>query len=309
MALYEYMAYGIRIHANFTLPELAPILPQAGTAPCDVLVTLLDNSQGYRVPNEPREYLQVSPEETVVLLKRVGLFTIRRGCEVVITPAPDADHRLIQLCTSGSIMAILLYQRRYQLVLHANVVSVGQGLVGFLGESGEGKSSMGATMLSRGHGIISDDLLPIRVDQPRPMAYPGYPQMKFSPEVADFLGYDIATLIDVHPLLGEYALRSADLDVSTLRSISALFILQTGDEVSIQRLGVQACVPELLKHSYGMPDLHGLLSPAQHLLQCSQLMRQVPIYRLQRPRSLALLPQLAQMVEETVATTAMTLTP
>ena len=54
-----------------------------------------------------------------------------------------------------------------RLVLHAGAVGIDGAVVGFIGESGVGKSTLGKFLAGRGHVLVSDDLLPVRLD-PQP---------------------------------------------------------------------------------------------------------------------------------------------
>jgi HPr Serine kinase C-terminal domain len=294
--MFEYVVYGIGIHSNLELPELTPVQSDR-----DVTIIVKEESGGYVEPARPREYLKVSPEETLVALKCVGLFQIRNGSEIIVIPAPNADRRLMQLCLAGSIMAVLLYQRGVQVLLHASAVEVQGEMVGFLGDSGAGKSSMAITMLSRGHGIISDDLVPVQCHPLPATVWAGYPQMKFSAEVAAFLGYSLDSLIYVHPLLDEYAYRSTVGFPKSPRRLNSLFILvdSESDVPSVELIKGPAAVMELIRYCYGMPSLQPLLDRTAQLHQCVTLAETISIYRLHRPRRLEKLPEVAALVEET----------
>ncbi|AUT01289.1 hypothetical protein CLI64_13230 [Nostoc sp. CENA543] len=292
--MYKYWAYGLGIHSNLVLPELL----EADTD-CDIAVTVKNSSLGYVEPSQPREYLQVSPQETIVAMKGVGIFHIINGQEVIVTPAPNADQRLMQLCLSGSAMGISLYQRGFSLLLHASAVAVDDQVICFLGHSGAGKSSAAAAMLARGHKIVSDDIVPVILDTTVKVV-PGYPQMKMSPEVATTCGYDLASLIYLHPLLGEYAYRrEQDFNCKPQR-LHSLYVLVDSDELVIEQVQRQAAILELITNSYGIRSLQQAINRQQHLTQCVELLKSVPIYQLKRPRSLPLLSEVASYVEDHV---------
>lgn len=268
-------------------------------SPCDISVYFdVDGEQLQHVPaTESVDYLKLTPDEALISIRKIGTFRVSHGREVVAVPAPEGDERLVQLCITGSITAVLLYQRRIP-VLHAGAIAIGNDVVGFLGQSGEGKSSTTAALIAAGHRLLSDDLVPVQVHQTKATVAAGYPQIKISPEVAIALGYDPGTLIDLHPAIGKQAYRSeADFAQGTL-PLKQLYILATGDDFAIDRLPPQAGITELLRHSYGSRTLAQGVPPGFHLLKCSEIFQTVPIYRLQRPRSLDLLPELAQRIEQ-----------
>jgi hypothetical protein len=295
--LYQYRAYGLGFHSEIALPELV-----ASDMEADVIVKLSskDIKLVYAEPEKTTFYPKVSPSETIFVVKNLGAFQIKEGKEISIAPAPNADLRVIQLCVSGSVMAILLYQRGYQ-ALHAGAVNIAGQAVAFIGESGQGKSSMTATMLSRGHQLVADDIVPISFTTDRANTIPGYPQTKIGLEVAQMLRFSPESLIFLHPKLGKYAYRQEqDFSPSPL-PLHSIYVLDEGDTIQIERLSPQAAIVELVRHSYGIRSLQAAVSPGFHLLQSTEIFKRVPIYRLQRPRLLALLPEIAQLIEKNVS--------
>ncbi|HIK07692.1 MAG TPA: hypothetical protein IGS40_23885 [Trichormus sp. M33_DOE_039] len=292
--MYKYWAYGLGIHSNLALPELLEV-----DTDCDITVTIKSSSLGYVEPSQPREYIQVAPQETIVAMKGVGIFHIINGKEVIVTPAPNADQRLMQLCLSGSAMGIALYQRGFSLLLHASAVAVNGQVICFLGHSGAGKSSAAAAMLARGHKIVSDDIVPVILESPVKVV-PGYPQMKMSPEIATTCGYDLASLIYLHPLLGEYAYRREQDFTCKPQRLHSLYLLVDSDELAIEEVRLQAAILELITNSYGIRSLQQAINRQQHLNQCVEMVKSIPIYKLKRPRSLPLLSEVAKYVEDHV---------
>lgn len=294
--MYQYQAYGLGFHSEIILPELI-----ASDVPVDVTVKLSpkDRKLVYSEPEEPSIYSKISFLETIFVVKNLAAFQVKEGKEIWIAPAPNADLRVIQLCISGSVMAILLYQRGYQ-SLHAGAVNISGQAVAFLGESGQGKSSMTVTMLSRGHQLVADDIVPIDLKPNRINTIPGYPQTKIGLEVAQVLGFKAESLIFLHPKLGKYAYRQEqNFSVHPL-PLHSIYVLDEGSTIKIERLSAQTSVVELIRHSYGSRVLQAAVAPGFHLLQSTEIFKRVPIYRLQRPRLLSLLPEIAQLVENNV---------
>jgi hypothetical protein len=294
--LYQYQAYGLGFHSEIALPELV-----ASDIQADVIVKLSpkDTKLIYSKPDQSITYPKVSPLETIFVVKNLGAFQVKEGKEIWITPAPNADLRVIQLCVSGSVMAILLYQRGYQ-ALHAGAVNIAGQAVAFVGESGQGKSSMTVTLLSRGHQLVADDIVPIDFKNGRINTIPGYPQTKIGLELAEMLGFSTNSLIFLHPQLGKYAYRQEQNFSPSPLPLHSIYVLNEGNTIQIERLSAQTAIVELIRHSYGSCALQAAVSPGFHLLQSTEIYKRVPIYRLQRPRSLPLLPEIAQLIEQNV---------
>jgi hypothetical protein len=77
----------------------------------------------------------------------------------------------------GPVCAMLL-ELRGVCALHASAVLVGDMAIAFAGDSGSGKSTLIRKMNSRGHPLLTDDILPVRVLGERCLAAPGPPLIK-----------------------------------------------------------------------------------------------------------------------------------
>ncbi|WP_424099926.1 hypothetical protein [Moorena producens] len=328
--LFSYVAYGLGIHSALPIPEFIP-----AEVECDVMIHIQSNdystgcvrvaeafghasrtaeavghalAEGQtRTPNRkisdyiPKEViqqpmaLQLSPKEAVIYLKDTGLFLVQGGNSITIIPSAEACLSRIQTALVGTVMAILLYQRGL-LVLHASVVNINGGAVVFLGDSGEGKSSIAAALHSQGYRIITDDVAPVTLDQGTAKVASSFPQIKLTREVAKVLGYDQDKLGLLVPKLNKPDYLLNQDFTQALLPIRCIYVLVSGSQLSIKRLKLQEAVMELSRHS----RLNSLFDSekASHLLQCAQLANQCSVYRLQRPRNLALLPELGRLVAE-----------
>lgn len=293
--MFYYYAYGLRICSPIPLPEFLPT-----DSGCDVVIhiesddCLYDRHLPFDLSSKSWD-CKVSLEEAALAIKDIGTFLIRGGREIVIIPAPSVENSLIRLYLVGTVMAILLYQRNL-LVLHASAVDIKGSAVGFLGISGAGKSSTAAALYKRGHRIIADDVMAINVAQSSANVFPGFPQIKLSLEAADSLGYDRESLLVLHSLEEKRGCRVLSEFPAAALPLRCIYILTEDTNLEIEPIQPQASVIELLPHS--VPTRWLILGGATHFYHCTNLAKNIPIYRLKRPRSLVLLPDLARLVEE-----------
>ncbi len=301
MSPYAYQAYGLIICSTLELPELTAVDPAAGAG--DVAITLgpapaPEGKAGARFAvGAGGEIYQSYPE--------AGSFLLRAGREIVIDPADGVSGDVLRLYLLGPVLALALHQRGW-LMLHASAVAIGEQAVAFLGGSGWGKSTMAGALRQRGHALVADDFVAVPAASEAseaPRVYPGFPQLKLWPEAAAVLGADARELRRLHPDFDKRAQRLTQGFAQAPLPLGRLYVLAEADTIGIERLDKQAALVELVRHSYAaqaLPKLDG----AEHLRQCAGLLRQTELFRLQRPRSLAGLPAVAEVIEREASATA-----
>lgn len=89
-----------------------------------------------------------------------GPRTDGRPRQVTFYRDPTAPTGLIAILIAGTVIAYLLSEDG-RLVLHASAVEVGGKALAFVGQSGQGKTTMATLLCAEGHPLIADDLLPV----------------------------------------------------------------------------------------------------------------------------------------------------
>lgn len=202
--MFSYFAYGLSIKSEIELLEFLPAqLPGDITILWDRNATIPDEVMGNH-----NCCTKMTLEEAILFDKNAALFVIRHGREIIVTPLND-DERLISLYIVGTVMSILLYQRGL-FVLHGSAVEFDGSAIAFVGKSGWGKSTIAAALHAKGHRIITDDVVAISTETETITVFPGYPQFKLFPEVAEFLGHDKSNLLLLHTELKKGGFRVAE---------------------------------------------------------------------------------------------------
>ena len=80
--------------------------------------------------------------------------------QVTFYRAPTAPPDLIAILIAGSVAAYLL-SADGRLVLHASAVEVDGKALAFVGQSGQGKTTMATLLCAAGYPFVADDLLPV----------------------------------------------------------------------------------------------------------------------------------------------------
>jgi hypothetical protein len=293
--VYHYKAYDLNIFSALPVPELIAV-PE--TVP-DVVIRF------GRVTTSPTtawtgSSFAITAEEALLHWDEIGTFAVRRGKEIIVDPFPEVAESLLRLPLVGVVMAVLLYQRGL-LVLHATAMSLHGTAVAFLGHKGSGKSTMAAALYAQGHRLVADDVVVVDAKgAKRPKVLPAFPQLKLWPEaVVACLGEASEALPRLHPQVEKRACPAPERFIPMPVALGHLYVLEQGRTLEIESLRPQEALIQLIAYSYmtrfGRQALQ--IREAQHFLQCAALAQTVPVYRLKRPASLALLPTIARLVE------------
>ncbi len=160
--------------------------------------------------------------------------------------------------------------------LHASAARYDQKMIGFLGESGMGKSTL-AAYLSQNMGwrLVADDILPVTGHPNGLTAHPHFPQLKLSPAAQP--GADLPGHL---PLDMIFELTPASSDVFP----------------EFKQLPLEQAVRVLLSHTAGTRLFDDTLLEA-HLAFCAQAVKSTPVYQLKYPHSRDALPKVKDMLE------------
>ncbi|MBW4668554.1 MAG: serine kinase [Cyanomargarita calcarea GSE-NOS-MK-12-04C] len=297
--MYFYHAYGLNIQSALSLPELNLTIETKA----DVVIKLgiIDDFPFEVNPSEIfREH--ISLEKSYFFWNQIGKFLVQNGTEIVIEPLPKIEERSIRLPLLGTIMAVLLHQRGL-LVLHASAVAINDGVVAFLGNKGQGKSTMAATLYGRGHHLMADDLVVIKFsDSECPFAIPGFPQFKLWPSSAiHSLGDNPETLPQLATGYEKRARRVVDRFLEKPMQLKRIYVLSEGLLPKITPIQPQEAIVQLIINSYVSRFGNKLFQGAAaslHLAQCTNLIKNVPVSSLERPLSFSFLSEVAKLVEK-----------
>lgn len=232
----------------------------------------------------------------------IGSFLVERGDSVTISPVQGADEAMLRLVLTGPVLGVLLHQRGFR-VFHAAVVHALQRdeAIAFLARKGGGKSTMLGAMCSRGYELMSDDILALSSEEDRLIAASAFPHTKLWKESAAVLGQDFHNLTESVPGFDKQGRIAEDCFYPSPAPLRSVFILDYGDEVRIDRLSGKEALMAVLPHWYGAHfegQLLDLFGRNEHFLQCTELIRSLPVYRLIRPESLERLGETAGIVDD-----------
>ena len=242
----------------------------------------------------------IDPNNVLLVRPAIEFCLVREGREVILRPAPDADMDEVALFIQTTVMQLLLYQRGYFL-LHGSAVDINGGAIVFIARSTGGKSTLAAFMNTLGFSVIADDLVAIRIDDDGMVIIPSKPHLRLWPDAATYVGKDVEQLPRVLPTMEKRILQidhdANDTDVPLRR----IYVLDFGTALEIQPLNFQDSFQHLFKNMtfaiFYANELERFRDKSLKLMSdCAKVARTISVARLQRPRSLELLPQIAGMI-------------
>jgi hypothetical protein len=300
--MYIYRTFGLVIQTELALPELLQVEEpyEFGEREDDVII------RPGKINDLPKEvegasrYICPTPEGIYLGWHDVGVFFISGGNNIIVDPVAGVDESLLRLFILGTTLAMLLHQRGELAVLHASVVAVANQAVAFVGAKEAGKSTMAAALHARGHQLLSDDILAVDLRRDKPLALPGFPQLKLWPDALVSLGYDVGVLPRLRPELEKRGQRHSVGFTDAPVPLKGICTLDFGPGPTVVSLQSWEALTALMPHWYGArfgTKLLRALGLSTHFLQCAELVKKVPVWCLKRPNDLATLPEVVRLVE------------
>jgi hypothetical protein len=282
------------------LPELIPV---AESSASDISIRLGVVDRTIPEVDEDGSYFHLGEGESFLFWETAGKFLVRGGHEIIVDPLPNVPEQILRLPLLGTVLAAAIQQRGL-LGLHASAVSVNGQAVAFIGHRGQGKSTMAATLVSRGHRLLTDDLVVLDrlVAGVRPKILPAFPQLKLFPEAAAAsLGDNPDNLPRLIKGFEKRSRRITEPFSTSPVELTKVFFLETDAEFGVERVRPQEAVMNYIRHSYVVRVFRQWLeapTAVKNLRQCAVLANTVTAYRLKRPRILGALHDVAEVVEK-----------
>ncbi|HLS27249.1 MAG TPA: hypothetical protein VK041_01255 [Opitutales bacterium] len=272
-----YYLAGIRIQTQIELP-----LPVSTTSAQEAEVSLFEGSR-LTASEAPTTigWDWSDPSRPTVSYPGVGIATVIEGREIELRPCgPKAEWRgLIQ-----PVFAALMYQRGVFCIHGSTVCREGEA-IGFVGACGAGKSTMVAQLTNNGWHFLSDDLLFINPDSAGGVqTWPGFSVLKLAHDSAQVTGKHLSSIGPLYPDAVKDGFFPADeLWERKPQSLRTLFLLEEGDEISIQEMSRAEALFELFENTYGAQVFEGK-PPAEYFQKIAEISNRIQIYRFIRPK-------------------------
>lgn len=292
----DYSVFGLRVRSDMPLPEL-----HAAEGPAEPDVVIRQGAIG-----EPNRDAGLHAVDGAMLFVApdAARYRIAAGSEILVEPNADVPDRNVRLYLLGSAFGALLHQRGL-LPLHANAVEIDGRAFAFMGQQGEGKSTLAAWFHDQGDRIIADDVCVIRIDRGSAWAVPGLPRLRLWEDAIVRSGRRSDRL--ARSYAGDEEWNKFDVPVAPDRSVrdeipvGAIYLAESGDAFDVTPLqGVEAA-QALFEHTYRGGYLEAANGHESHWQAIVELVRRVPVFRLVRKRGFSVFDQQATAVRDHAA--------
>lgn len=295
---HTYCAFGLEIKSEFAIPELSCSAIR-GIQQIEIKWGQVEANTECKIG--PFLRYNISPAEAYLEWDKVGKFLVRNGREIIVNPAVGVESKIVRLPLLGMVIALLLIQRGF-LVLHGCAMSMNSKAVGFLGDKGAGKSTLGAALHRRGYALMADDLLVLDVSRKNGpmMVLPAFPQFKLSPEAAKgALGMDAEDRPRLHPQFDKRALPVSTGFAKRPLAISHLYVLGTSKSISLEACSPQQAIIALIRNSFLSRFAEGTdrHSEVSQMLKFAEILKSTSVYRLTHPFCMSALAELVETIE------------
>jgi hypothetical protein len=305
----RFRIFGGTLRSDLDFPTLPPApVEDATTWTLDVASTPApDYASAPSCVEQLGESLSVSVSRTTTGLRVAysdnGAYDLRAdGRTITWYRSADADEVNARLDIVGTLLPFALHLTD-RLVLHGSSVAFDGGAVAFLAPSGFGKSTLAMSLTGAGARFLSDDAVPVRIAGSSAIAAPGVPSPRFRED--SFARFSDLLPSDAVPSSGKLTMRERlgdDLIETRERPLAALYVLRpvapdAGACAARSAMSPIAATMELVRNAKLAKLLWG--EESERLLRLvSEVSRRVPVYSLDVPRDLDLLPEVVDRLLE-----------
>ena len=291
MAEHWYRGYGLQFCSETALPELVPV---AAGASADLRIRFTKEAERQWIASGATEadaddFVAAPGGGFVMRVAGICDYWVRGGNQIGLTPADGADLVSVRLYLIGSALGMAFHQRG-MLVLHGATVRHQDAATIFVGESGEGKSTLAANLARTGHAVFGDDTMPLwpRADGGFD-AWPGSRMLKLWSDTIDALGETPGRLDSVGDRMDKFFFPNHAPVPDTPVPVSEIILLEAGGAETtavVEPIGGLEALRVISQNTY-RPEYVPLLGrEAEHFQLCSQLADRVEVIRFRRPWAL-----------------------
>jgi len=307
-----YRLYGIRFKSPWPLPGLET--DNLGPADCEIVEgpASLFTAVARQASNLPQvhawyHYTRLPDGEDYLCFPEVFESLISAdGRRIACRPHTATSLETFHSYLLAHVLSFSLLKQGIEHI-HCTAVVVDGGVVGFLGDCGYGKSSLGAAFLKAGYPLLTDDLIVLKEEGQGFVAFPGPPKIKLFPEIARAILGEGVIGIPMNRYTPKLIipLRPEQFFPKAL-PLRALFVLRPGTgrspskKITIRTLNERGAFLPLIENTFN-PVITEPDRLKRQFALADRLTAVIPIKSLSYPRDLAILPEVVKAIRSTLS--------
>ena len=297
-AVHRYSAHGLEIFCELALPEFAWA---SGSSEDPIEIAETAHLSLPEAHSGERRWIDSAGFH--IAWENVGTFHVSPAGHIHFRRVPGASDELIRVPLLGSVLAVALHYRE-ALVMHGNALAVGGKGILLVGAKGQGKSTLSAGLVGRGHRVQADDVATVSLPPEGPVTVClGTRQLRLWQDSVErsFGGWSPPSR-QIHELSEKRVVPlDGQAELPDPLPLARLYVLEDGDEIALQPVSSAEAWQVILVHSlvsrFGTELLTGP-GAARHFAACAALAKRVRCVRLRRPRDFSRLGEVAARIEE-----------
>ena len=315
-----YSVFGLRLHANQCISGLEPIAASSCSPDVEIHMGEQPQAESNRsVQGDKLTFTSSTLSESGEPALRIwhvadgSLFRLEyadgtkfwldRMGRAVWAIWPDTSSREdTATYLLGPVLGFLLRLRGVA-CLHASAVAIGNTAVALVGAEGAGKSTTAAALASRGHAVVSDDIVALEERHGDFFVFPAYPYLSLWPDSVDILYGPDRTLPSFSPNYDKRQLLLAEnrlpFEARPL-PLGAIYLLgeRSAEDAApfVETLALRESLLALVANSYATNLIDAEMRTSEFEL-LGRLLKVVPVRRLRPHKDATRIDRLCEIIE------------
>ena len=225
------------------------------------------------------------------------------GEEITCSPCPGIPDATLEHLYHNQVRPLALSERG-RFTFHASAVTMEDGAIAFLAESGGGKSTLATAFARNGQPFLTDDALLLEEGGGRMYAQPGLPSVRLWEDSERALIREGAPRTEsVHYTTKTRFVSGPEMDFcQSPRELNAAYFLGPGNaiKIEIRPINATAAIALWLQHAYIL-DAESRDKMRTHFIGVADIVNVVPTFALDYPRRYKNLPGVCDAVRNHVS--------